>query len=74
MVFFALNFAHGIIVFFFFPETSGKSLEEMDSMFMGDNDRILVVDKKGKLLPGFRGRYDGKDEFSHIATGVNLTA
>lgn len=73
MVFFVLNFAHGVIVFLFFPETSGKSLEEMDSMFMGDNDRILVVDKKGKLLPGFRGRYDGSDDFSLATTGANLT-
>ncbi|KAJ9640200.1 hypothetical protein H2204_003425 [Knufia peltigerae] len=75
MVFFVLNFAHGVVVFLFFPETSGKSLEEMDSMFMGNNDRILVVDKKGSLLPGFRGRYDGSDDFSiATTTGVNLIA
>jgi hypothetical protein len=69
MVFFALNFAHGIIVFLFFPETSGKSLEEMDAMYMGDSDHVIVVDKRGRLLPDFRGRYDSIDEYQ-IAAAV----
>lgn len=69
LVFFVLNFCHGIIVFLFYPETSGRSLEEMDSMFLGDNDRVFVVDKKGKLLPGFRGRYDGKEEYDVAEVG-----
>ena len=63
LVFFALNFAHGVIVYLFYPETSGRSLEELDFMFMGDNDRVFVVDKKGKLLPGFDGVYHDKDEY-----------
>lgn len=72
IVFFALNFAHGFIVYFFFPETSGRSLEELDSLFLGDNDKVFVVNKKGKLRPGFRGRYDGADEYSGagISSGV----
>jgi hypothetical protein len=68
LVFFALNFAHGVIVFLFFPETSGKSLEEMDSMYMDDSDRVLVVDKKGRLLPGFKGRYGAADEYTITET------
>lgn len=69
MVFFALNFAHGIIVFLFFPETSGRSLEEMDAMYIGDSDRVVVVDKRGRLFPAFRGRYDSIDEYQ-IAVAV----
>ncbi|KAJ7253499.1 general substrate transporter [Mycena rebaudengoi] len=33
ILFVATNIANGFIVFFFFPETKGKSLEEMDAVF-----------------------------------------
>ncbi|CAH0033265.1 unnamed protein product [Clonostachys rhizophaga] len=54
MIFFVLNFAFAILVFLFYPETTGRSLEDIDSIFLGDNDRVFVVDGRGRLLPGFR--------------------
>ncbi|KAJ7067446.1 general substrate transporter [Mycena amicta] len=33
ILFVCTNIANGVIVFFFFPETKGKSLEEMDAVF-----------------------------------------
>ncbi|CAM1500395.1 Fc.00g095570.m01.CDS01 [Cosmosporella sp. VM-42] len=57
MVFFVLNLAFGIIVWLFFPEPAGRSLEELDSLWFGKNDRIFGIDHKGKLLPAFAGRY-----------------
>ncbi|KAJ5011661.1 general substrate transporter [Colletotrichum sp. SAR 10_99] len=58
MIFFVLNLFFAAIIFCFYPETSGRSLEETDEIFMGDNDRVFVVSKAGKLLPGFRSRFD----------------
>lgn len=46
---FALNFAHGSIVYLLFPETFDRSLEELDSLFLDDKNKIFVVDKKGRL-------------------------
>lgn len=54
IIFFALNMVFAAVVFLFYPETSGRSLEDIDSIFMGDNDKVFVVDKRGRLLPGFR--------------------
>jgi hypothetical protein len=54
MIFFVLNIVFAIIVWLFYPETTGRSLEEIDALFMGNNDRLVVVDKRGQLLPGFR--------------------
>jgi hypothetical protein len=54
MIFFVLNIVFAIAVWLFYPETTGRSLEEIDALFMGDNDRLVVVDKRGRLLPGFR--------------------
>lgn len=56
IIFFVLNIAFGITVWLFYPETSGRTLEEMDQIYLGDNDRLIVVDKRGKLLPGFRSK------------------
>ena len=56
LIFFVLNIVFGITVWLFYPETSGRTLEEMDEIYMGDNDRLFVVDKRGRLLPGFRSR------------------
>jgi len=54
MIFFVLNIVFAIVIWLFYPETTGRSLEELDALFMGDNDRIFVIDKRGRLLPGFR--------------------
>lgn len=57
MIFFVLNLAFATIIFLFYPETSGRTLEGIDDIFMGENDRLFVVSKTGKLLPGFRSQY-----------------
>jgi hypothetical protein len=57
MIFFVLNLVFATVVFLFYPETSGRSLEDIDNIFMGDNDRVFVVGKTGRLLPGFRSQY-----------------
>lgn len=54
MIFFVLNIVFAIAIWLFYPETAGRTLEEIDAIFMGDNDRVIVIDKKGRLLPGFR--------------------
>ncbi|KAL2871155.1 sugar porter family MFS transporter [Aspergillus lucknowensis] len=59
MIFFVLNIFFAWVVWMFYPETRGRSLEEIDSLYMGDNDRFIVVDRRGRLRPGFRGR--GRD-------------
>ncbi|KAJ4203439.1 hypothetical protein NW759_015189 [Fusarium solani] len=63
MIFFVLNLVFCIIVWLFYPETSGRTLEEMDQIYLDDNDRLIVVGKKGQLLPGFRSRMDHTDDF-----------
>ena len=37
---------------------------------MGDNDRLFVVDKRGRLRPGFRSRM--KDEGAETASGPEV--
>ena len=56
MIFFVLNIFFAFVVWAFYPETSGRTLEEIDLLYSGDNDRLFVVDKRGQLLPGFRSR------------------
>lgn len=63
---FALNFCHDIMVHLFYPETSGHSLEDMDSMFPEGSNRVLVVKKKCHVSDGFKRRYDGRDESAVI--------
>ncbi|KAF5009444.1 hypothetical protein FDECE_4326 [Fusarium decemcellulare] len=58
MIFFVLNIVFATVVFCFYPETGGRSLEETDEIFMGDNNRVFVVSKTGRLLPGFRSRFN----------------
>lgn len=54
MIFFVLNMAFAATVWLFYPETKNWTLEEIDFLFKGDNDRMVLVDRRGKLLPGFK--------------------
>lgn len=56
MIFFVLNIVFAITIWLFYPETSGRTLEEIDTLYAGDCDRLIVVDSRGRLLPGFRSR------------------
>jgi hypothetical protein len=67
MIFFVLNIVFAIAVWLFYPETAGRSLEEIDAIFMGENDRVVVVDRRGRLLPGFRR----KSLLAAAATGLD---
>lgn len=73
MIFFCLNIFFAFVVWAFYPETSGRTLEEIDLLFTGDNDRVFVVNKKGQLLPGFRSKMDRKDdiEFGDAASNAS---
>lgn len=62
MIFFVLNIVFATVVWLFYPETTGWTLEEIDTLFMGDNDRLIVVDKRGRLLPGFKIRTHSDEE------------
>ncbi|CAK7200341.1 hypothetical protein SEUCBS139899_003032 [Sporothrix eucalyptigena] len=57
LIFFVLNLFFAAVIFLFFPETSGRSLEEMDSMFLGDGDKVFMVNRKGQLRPAFQSQY-----------------
>lgn len=54
MIFFVLNLLFAVTVYLFYPETTGRTLEEIDTLFFGENNRVIVVDKRGRLLPGFQ--------------------
>ncbi|CAL5873626.1 uncharacterized protein PFLUO_LOCUS7907 [Penicillium psychrofluorescens] len=69
MIFFALNLFFAVVIWLFYPETSGRSLEELDAIYLGDNDRLFVIDKKGRLLPGFAGRYSHESTESSLEAG-----
>lgn len=56
MIFFVLNIFFAAVVFLFYSETSGRTLEEMDKIFFGNNNRVFVVDKVWRLRPGFRSQ------------------
>lgn len=56
LIFFVLNVLFAVVVWLFYPEPTGWTLEEIDALYSGENDRYVVVDKRGILLPGFRGR------------------
>jgi hypothetical protein len=49
----------------FYPETSRRTLGEIDDLCMEDYNRLVVVDKRLRLLPGFRNQMhrwkDGED-------------
>ncbi|OAA56308.1 General substrate transporter [Niveomyces insectorum RCEF 264] len=69
MIFFVLNFVFGVVIWLFYPETTGKTLEELDSIFLGDGDRIFVVNKAGRLLPAFQGKFNrGRDAEKNDST------
>jgi hypothetical protein len=72
IIFFVLNVAFAIIVWLFYPETSGRSLEEIDALYLGDNNRRIVIDKRGRLLPGFSRRLISNSDGA--ATEINRTS
>jgi hypothetical protein len=61
MIFFVMNIGLAITVWLFYPETAGRTLEEIDYMYAGDCDRLIVVGKNGRTLPGFRSMMDRED-------------
>lgn len=72
MIFFVINIAQAVIVWLFYPETSGRTLEEIDFMYAGDCDRLLVIGKNGRTLPGFRSMMNrpGNPEIGEANTTV----
>lgn len=70
MIFFVLNIAFAIIVWLFYPETSGRSLEEIDALYLGDNNRYIVINKRGRLIPGFSRRFISSNS-EGVVLGVN---
>ncbi|KAI1629076.1 hypothetical protein EDD37DRAFT_36276 [Exophiala viscosa] len=72
MIFFVINIAQAIIVWLFYPETSGRTLEEIDFMYAGDCDRLLVIGKNGRTLPGFRSMMNrpGNPEIGEANTAL----
>jgi hypothetical protein len=73
MIFFVLNIVFAVVVFLFYPETSGRTLEEIDNIYLGDYDRLLVVDKRGSLLPGFRSQMHRWDDVTEDARLENAS-
>ena len=61
MIFFVLNLLLAITIWLFYPETSGRTLEEIDYIFMGGCDKVLVIGKNGRTLPGFRSMMKRQD-------------
>jgi hypothetical protein len=61
MIFFVMNIGLAITVWLFYPETAGRTLEEIDYMYAGDCDRLFVVGRNGRTLPGFRSMMDRED-------------
>lgn len=61
MIFFVLNLCMALTVWLFYPETSGRTLEEIDYIFMGDCDKLFVIGKNGRILPGFRSMMKRED-------------
>ena len=61
IIFFVFSIFFALMIWLYYPETSGRTLEEMDTLFMGDNDRLVVIDKTGRLLPGFRSYMNRTD-------------
>ncbi|KAL1988465.1 hypothetical protein VTN96DRAFT_9520 [Rasamsonia emersonii] len=68
MIFFVLNLFFAAVIWLFYPEISGRTLEEMDMMYLGDNDRLIVVDRRGRLLPGFRSRMNRNEHDPEMTT------
>lgn len=66
MIFFVLNAVFALVVYLLLPETSGRTLEEIDLLFSGDCDRLFVVDRRGVLLPGFRSRMNRVNELEFL--------
>ena len=62
MIFFVLSIVFAAVVYLFYPETSGRTLEEIDVSFTGECDRLFVVDRNEGLLAGFRSKMGWADD------------
>lgn len=60
MIFFVLNIWFAIIVWLVYPETSGRTLEEIDLLYTGDCDRLFVLMGGGCCCRGSQARWGGK--------------
>lgn len=75
----ACNFAAGLVVFFFLPETAGRSLEEIDTMFIlkvkpwqssawkPSNANELAEADRRRLREA--GKLDGDEKFDEAREG-----
>lgn len=73
-----LNLFFTRVVYLFYPETSSRILEEINLLYTGDYNRLIIIDKKSKLLPRFRSIIHRTDEepintFRALATSVQRT-
>ncbi|KAJ7767239.1 general substrate transporter [Mycena metata] len=64
ILFVATNIANGFIVFFFFPETKGKSLEEMDAVF---GDQVIPHALETKQVHNIGGSGDEDEKKSRVS-------
>ncbi|QRV81910.1 Sugar (and other) transporter [Ceratobasidium sp. AG-Ba] len=66
LVFICTNIANALIVIFFFPETKGKSLEEMDAVF-GDQviDHALETGHTNNV-PGLDSKAESEDHMEKV--------
>jgi hypothetical protein len=60
MMLFVLNVFFAIVVWAVYPESSGRTLEEIERLYMGDCDRLFVVDKSGKAVARFQGQDEAR--------------
>ncbi|KAJ5819013.1 hypothetical protein N7474_004604 [Penicillium riverlandense] len=74
MVFMTLCFAMAICVFFFYPETAGKSLEEIDFLFAKNRTIWVFSDQKarkvGAIFERDMAHGEALTEFDDKGTGV----
>ncbi|KAJ7472655.1 general substrate transporter [Mycena latifolia] len=62
ILFVVMNIVNGIVVFFFFPETKGKSLEEMDAVF---GDQVIPHALETKKMHNIGSEDDEKPRESY---------
>ncbi|KAI4207682.1 MAG: hypothetical protein LQ349_009828, partial [Xanthoria aureola] len=74
MIFFVLNIWFAIIVWLVYPETSGRTLEEIDLLYTGGCARLFVVDGRGVLLPGFRSKMGSEGDADSMVDDDSSTS